>query len=899
MLMGVRGFSRLPVLGVLCALAAAMLFWSAQALASGDANQASCSPETEASPGFRSYLPDCRAYEMITPPYTEGGIVLDEPEAISADGSRVIVGAGGVFSGGENYWFNPERNRDAATYEFVRGADGWLSSPLTPPAGEYSHSTLMAVSAETFETTLWGAEKTVAPGEPPALRFHEDIYLRSGPAASQFKLVGPGTPLGKNENIGSGSHELSLVGASRDLSHSFFEIESAPIPPDGHSDLWDGDTTNQGRLSLYEYVYTGTEDGEPVLVGVKNEGPLKGVDHVNEGAELISDCGTALGSRLINNPEEKTKGTVYNAVSSSGGVVFFTSFACAGGPEVNELYARVNGEHTVAVSEPVLPGGASGECASSEPCHGAAKQAGVFEGASEDGRRVFFLSEQPLVNGAVAEGMKLYEERLEGARVVQIIDVSNLGIAGVNPEVQGVVRVSEDGERVYFVAKGKLTGSDLVAGREHETEEPAQGADNLYVYEPDPAHPGAYRTVFVATLLTPAEEAALTTMEAEEGVEINARGEKLLTFESEPAQHEYERAEAEVLHKFETGEITIERALELLAAAEKRRVEAIEVAVAKERAFIEDTVGTLGPSGTLPEDQRVWQVEDSRPVQATPSGGVLVFPSSARLTPGDTSSVPQLFAFDAGDESLTRVSVGQAGPTSGNVDTFQDAPHIPGARFSGADLPTAAETGLVLSGDGSRIFFTSAASLAPGVENEATNVYEYSGGRVYLVSGGGDASKVNDSPTVTLLGTDASGQDAFFLSEAKLVPQYADTQVALYDAREDGGFPAPALEPGCLGETCRGASSVAPVSPSPGSADQAGGGNLPSLSPAPAASGVVGRKVTRAQLLAKALRSCRAKHARKQRTTCEARARARYGKSSVSRAHKATRAKEAKRGAGR
>ncbi len=889
------------LLGLLVGVVLAVVSTGATvAFAAGDANSASCSAETEASPGFRSYMPDCRAYEMVTPPYTEGGIVLDEPGAVSADGSRVIVGAGGAFSGAGNYSFSPERNPDASVYEFVRGAGGWLSSPLTPPAGEYSHSVLMAVSAENFETMLWGAEKPVSPGEQPAFRFHEDIYLRSGPAASDFKLVGPGTPIDKNEEIGVATHELSLVGASRDLSHSLFQVNAA-IVPSGHSDLWDGDTTNVdgNGVSLYEYIYTGAEDSEPVLVGVKNEGLLKGGGHINEGAELISDCGTVLGSSFLE-PSHQKFGSVYNAVSASGEMVFFTSFACAGGPEVNELYARVNGERTVAVSEPVLPGGAMGECANSEPCHGAKEQPGVFEGASEDGRRVFFLSEQPLVNGAPAEGMKLYEERLEGASVVQIVDVSNLGIAaGVNPEVQGVVRSSEDGERVYFVAKGKLTGSDRIAGREHETEEPVQGADNLYVYEPDPAHPGAYRTVFVATLLTASEEATLTTAETEEQAGINARGEKQLTFELEPAEHEHERTEAEILQRFEKGEITIERALELLKEAEKTLTEAKEAATKKERAFIEDTVGTLGPSGTLPEDQRVWQEEDARPVQATPSGSVLVFPSSARLTPGDTSSVPQLFAFDAGAESLTRVSVGQAGSASGNAGTFQDAPHIPGSHFVGADLPTAADTGLVLSGDSSRIFFTSAADLAPGAENKATNVYEYSGGRVYLVSGGGDASKVSGSPAVTLLGTDASGQDAFFLSQAKLVPQYADTQVALYDAREEGGFPAPVLEPGCVGETCRGASGVAPVSSLPGSAGQAGGGNV-SSAPVAAAPVVVGRKAVRAQLLARALRLCRAKHVRKQRAVCEVRAKRKYGKgSAASKAQKSVHATKAKRGVGR
>ena len=324
-------------LGLVLGIVVVMLVVPSIALAAGDANEAQCAAKTEASPGFRSYLPDCRAYELVTPPYKEGGIVLDEPGAVSANGSRVIVGSGGAFSGAGNYWFSPARNPNATAYELERGAGGWQSSALTPPASEYSHSALMAVSSD-FEATLWGAEKTVPPGAEPALHYHESIYLRTGPSASNFNLVGPGTPLNGNEEIGESDEELNLVGASRDLSHSLFTIKSSELP-NGHSDLWVGDTTilgkgsaAPGRESLYEYVYTETEDSEPVLVGVKNNGPLAGGGHINEGAELISNCGTTLGSKELE-PAADHQGSVYNAVSSSGEDVFFTAFACAGGPK--------------------------------------------------------------------------------------------------------------------------------------------------------------------------------------------------------------------------------------------------------------------------------------------------------------------------------------------------------------------------------------------------------------------------------------------------------------------------------------------------------------------------------------------------------------------------------------
>jgi hypothetical protein len=760
-------------------------------------------------------MPDCRAYELVTPPYKEGAVLL-EPDAISADGSQLLLGALGSFSGAGNFWSDLTRNPQDVSYEFARGTTGWQASPLTPAADEYTYSVLLAVSATNLGETLWGAEQT-------GFRYHEDIYLRTGPGPSGFHRVGPGTPRGENgaqvlesDEISSPSQELNLAGASHDLTHALYEIESSPLAflqSVGKSDLWDGDTTEPEQDSLYEYVYAGAEDHEPVLVGVRNRGPLDGSPHVNEHAELISRCGIELGDTTRRSGASTY--SAYNAISANGEAVFFTAQACAGGPAVNELYARIDGESSVALSEPVLPGGVAGECSLGEPCRGAEPKPAIFEGASEDGSCVFFLSEQPLVNGAPAEGMKLYEDRLnvKAAQVEQVVDVSNEGVAGLDPEVQGVVRVSEegdDGDRVYFVAKGVLAGRDRVAGREREEEGPVAGADNLYVYEPDPAHLGAYRTVFVATLLTSEQEAGLQGEEAAErkGIETQANN----TFSVE---------ESEILRQLETGEfgsgqVAFEHAFQLIYEAEKR-----------EESFITRTTGSRGPSGTVREDKSVWGMADDRPVQATRDGGFLVFPSSARLTPLDSSGVPQLFEYSADGESLMRVSIGASGPASGNVATFQDSPHITVQNYSFDDLPTTAQTGRAITADGSRVFFTSAAGLAPQAKEGATNVYEYSEGHLYLVSGGTDASTAGGGPTVRLVGVDPSAQNVLFMTASPLVPQQGDTALGVYDAREEGGFPAPVLEAGCFGEACRGPSAPTPLLQAPASVEQAGGGNPP------------------------------------------------------------------------
>src|SRR5205085_11692233 len=54
------------------------------------------------------------------------------------------------------------------------------------------------------------------------------------------------------------------------------------------------------------------------------------------------------------------------------------------------------------------------------------------------------------------------------------------------PEVQGVLRVSESGSHVYFVAGGKLTGPNP------QGNEPVAGNTNLYVFERDGRFPAGH-----------------------------------------------------------------------------------------------------------------------------------------------------------------------------------------------------------------------------------------------------------------------------------------------------------------------------------------------------------------------------------------------------------------------
>lgn len=827
---GASSANRSPRLGpasfsavCLGAVAVALLLTAAPALAAGDANEVFCPPETESSPGFRAFLPDCRAYEMVSPPYKRGfeavGFIFR-----SQDGSRAVLQSnGGSFAGDQGgrlfNWYGLSR---------VAGS-GWQTEALSPPVGEFGIVEQWGATPD-LTRTLWSA-KSLPSGQ-------KSWYVRQ--PGGHFDAVGP--VYGSTETH---SEPAGYKGASSELTHVLFSITARTSNElqNGRNLFWPGDTTLNGLNSIQSlYQYTGTGNSEPTLVGVTNSEQLRGATYVNEHANLVSECGIELGANADK----------YNAVSEDGGTVFFTAkhkcefstylstqievstepqyhgcvntednppynqvtksdrIRCIGnGPAVTELWARVDGERSVKISEP-----STQDC---EVCNtSSGLQEAVFAGASRDGSRVFFTTEQELLPGQT--GMNLYEYDFNGPEASPAHPdgrISLVSRGSSTPEVQGVARVadfgsSDEGSRVYFVAKGKLTTTPNA-----EEKEPEEGADNLYVF-------GTGETgqpKFIAKLLTKAE----AEKSAEEVVEEAAVNNFLAFWQ---ARCNFESScEAE--------------AYEVLA----------EEFVAQ------------GAAQT--EDRSVWQRSDERPVQASQNGRFLVFPSSAPLTPDDKSgsAAPQLFEYDAQTEGLVRVARGACPASStsceaseryngdGNVTAFASAPkEVKLPLYAQSDTWAEAASVLAVSDDGT-VSFKSSDGLTPQALNKhvlreqhlllfgflpyterqyANNVYEYRGGNVYLISDGRDATMNNITESnVELSGIDASGGDVYFSTADSLVPQDTDTQVDIYDAREGGGFAAPSLSTPCQGDACRGASGPQPAGQVPGSSAFQGPGNPP------------------------------------------------------------------------
>jgi hypothetical protein len=767
----------------------------------GVREESTVNPET-GSP-FSLGLPECRAYEMVSPQLKNGASFSSEAsQTISAgsivsrvgsEGSTVLVASTGIWPGSEQQPANSDLlNSDAkegVSYKLTRGESGWGFKPEVPSALDLQAYLpfIRPSGTDMGSNGIWTGAGLAATESniPLGLNYSPEgnLYLLEPNGA--LAEIGPSVPPADYGATLEGPPGVSVSsgGASADLSRVLFGVTAFHWPFDQTKIT--ASVRKYNIPSLYEYAgtgHTGVGSDVPTLVGVDNTGAL------------ISQCGTEAGETALT---AEGIGPEARAISAGGSTVFFTAFAAGAeceassstgagtGPLENQLLARVGvpGAGAAVGGAVTVNVAGTSECATAtfDSCN--VTKAVSYQGASTDGSKVFFTSEQPLVAGDTDPTNNLYACRLpgdSGAPLIRMTPVNpcpdlvrvSVPVSGAGAEVQSVAAVSADGSHVYFIAKGVLSGENA----EHDS--PTPGQDNLYVWrQPSAGYPQG-GTAFIATL----PSAALGAEQGEGG-------------------------------------------------------------------------------------------------QATPDGNSFVFTSAADLTPDDTSTVNQVFLYEAQHEALIRVSKGQDGFNKDGNTTNERA-----TIATGAERRTISE-------DGSAVVFESSDALTPQVHGGTNNVYLWRGGNVSLISDGTPAGE-SIRPALGLhyaglVGIDASGDNVFFATEAHLVGQDSDDLPDLYDARIDGGFPAPKNDE-CIGEACQGVFGASSGSLSPGSLSSGGKGNLtptPKTAPKPKP-----KVLTRAQKLAKALQACRRDRSKKKRTQCEAIAQRHFGAK-----HKAGQRKAGKR----
>jgi hypothetical protein len=468
----------LACIGTLCALVGLLVFANAQALSAGGVDGGCPNEEFRLGPSAR--LPDCRAYEMVSPVY-KGGFGATQIEAVAEDGGSVAYFSPGEFAEAPAGLSN---NANGLDYLSRRGRSEWLAIPVMPPA-----QLTPFVNHHDISKTL---SSTLALGKPGSTVEAASIEG----AESKFLLHDTDTPdVDPNweqvvmplKTLTDRPTTFEYVGGSADFCHLLF-INSEEGSKEQYQLLNQAIGVQQPLYELERGCH-----GEPA--------ELRLVALNDQGKPISPSCKSEPGIYEY----ETVFANAYGAISADGDEVFFTT-CIKNDPSDYQLFVRLGGVKTLEISRPVDPQlEACGE--SQIPCPQAAERpSAVFAGASEDGSKVFFTTTAPLVGEDKDAGNDLYMAEVgcppgEVGCPVGSRRVTGLTLVSHNPNggesgVQGVVRIAPDGSRVYFIATGDLLSEDEQGKLEGAGRAvPHVGADNLYVYDA-----AAAQTSFVGDL---------------------------------------------------------------------------------------------------------------------------------------------------------------------------------------------------------------------------------------------------------------------------------------------------------------------------------------------------------------------------------------------------------------
>lgn len=388
--------------------------------------------------GLSASLPDCRAYEMLSPEQKNNADVYPLGRTAhfqaSADARRFSFPSFVSFA-------DPQGAPLISRYLSTRGEGGWQTEAISPPRDLPIAALEFPILADQFKAfsedlcTAWLWHDS-EPLDPLAPAGYSNLY--------RLDLCGGGRPEALIDvappHRGGEEFFPEFEGASADGEHVVFRAED---DLDGA-----GPAPNSGKT-------------RPLLYEWSRGAGLRFVCVLPNGNAISATLACSAGT--INTPERLGGSqSVDGAISADGSRIYWsTSADSTGGP--GKLYLREGEE---AKSRKV-----------SETVSGTATTR--FWGASGDGATAFFT----VADGPLAEN--LYAFHAEGGSSTLLAS-----------QVAGVLGASEDGGRIYFVSSKALSGEEENAGREKAQ----AGQPNLYLCKVDLAPCEGGAVSFVATL---------------------------------------------------------------------------------------------------------------------------------------------------------------------------------------------------------------------------------------------------------------------------------------------------------------------------------------------------------------------------------------------------------------
>jgi hypothetical protein len=380
-------------------------------------------------------LPNCRAYEMVSPPDKNGQDVITQTDKthVASDGDGVTFSAIGGFG---------EQQGTSYDSEFISrrtaqpGTNGWATSGINPKGGS---TTFVATGLGQGGNTPSFMDAFTPDLSAAIYRSWRPLTDAPNVAAvtNLYRIDGLGSPGASAELMSDGIAETlpagpaifnvfifpSFVAASTDLSHVLFESKLAltddavPCAASGASGC---------PLQLYENA-----DGAVRFVGRVPAAPATECDDVNGPACVTAPSSEAGISASLQEYSQRM-------ISADGSRILFQTPADEAS---GNIYLREDGERTyqlnVSESEPAA-----------EP-----QPAQLWE-ASRDGSRVFFTTFQRLVaeDEDSSKDLYMYEVEKPAGHRLTLVSASTVGEGGASR----VIGASDDGRYVYFFAFGQL-----------------------------------------------------------------------------------------------------------------------------------------------------------------------------------------------------------------------------------------------------------------------------------------------------------------------------------------------------------------------------------------------------------------------------------------------------------
>jgi hypothetical protein len=511
-LMSMRGL-------ILASLSALSVLAFVLGVAAPDATAAGSCPNEQFRTGPGAQLPDCRAYEMVSPPDKNGGEVdggsnfheLVSPEQAAADGEAVTYGSSSAFVEAD-----PVSAVVTSQYVSRRMADGWSTREVTPTQQLPEGHVLTAPGVPAFSLFQGFSEDLSGfllawnpqPDSSAPAGYYNPYLYEGGTGGYQLlsSVVPPSHSNREGVELWCCGFSSTYAGMSADGRHVIFQANDALTPEavPGRVNLYEW---SAGRpLELVSVLPEGTVDTDGGVApqesalnfgesdGIQNGFPFNFSDALSSdgmrafwtdgGGQVYMHEITESGARTVDVSASQKVGepdavAKYWAANAKGSLVYFTSggqltadsTASSGGADLYQYDVQTEGLHDLSVALH------TGETARVQGVLGTGESEGV--------PYVYFVARGVLAEGATADKENIYVSRGGSSAPVFIATLGEFQgeLSDFAADVmERTSRVSPDGKLLAFQSERPLTGYDNTPANGRPCPEPIREADAAQPY---------------------------------------------------------------------------------------------------------------------------------------------------------------------------------------------------------------------------------------------------------------------------------------------------------------------------------------------------------------------------------------------------------------------------------